>query len=346
MTMGLPMGLAMASGLNTYLPLLLLSLFARFGNVVHLSPRFQWLISDQTIIVLSILVLCEVLADKFPGMDHVWDFIHTLLRPVAGALAAGATVSTDNIFEMALVMLLGGSLATAAHTAKATVRLASSTKTLGVANPILSIVEDVTSLVASLFAVYAPWLMAIIAVLFVITTLLLGPPLWRTLRFNLGALAGGLRWCGRKIIGSASPRDLEASVLEIAPGRLGRLRQLLENGEELLGALEGWRRTGWGPRRNSLLITSRQLILVERRFPGRIRTQTLPYSDVQLVRERGSMLVSRLEILSRQKQDVLLIVPKTQAESAGLAAHKISELSGLGQERSATPRPKLAAATP
>jgi hypothetical protein len=54
----------------------------------------------------SILVLCEVLADKFPGLDHVWDFIHTLLRPVAGALAAGATVSTDNILESALAMLM------------------------------------------------------------------------------------------------------------------------------------------------------------------------------------------------------------------------------------------------
>src|SRR3990172_5165609 len=113
MSIGLPMGLAMASGLNTYLPLFALALFARFGNVVQISPKFHWLISDQTIVVLAILVLTEVLADKFPGLDHVWDFIHTLLRPVAGALAAGAVVTTDNAFELALVMLTGGSLATA-----------------------------------------------------------------------------------------------------------------------------------------------------------------------------------------------------------------------------------------
>jgi hypothetical protein len=346
MAMGLPMGLAMASGLNTYLPLLMMALFARFGNVVHVSSKFQWLISDQTIVVLAILVLCEVLADKFPGMDHAWDFIHTLLRPVAGALVAGATVSTDNIFETALVMLIGGSLATAAHTAKATVRLASTTKSLGMANPILSIVEDVTSLVATLFAVYAPWVMAVIAVLFIVTTVLLGPPLWRTLRFNLGALVGGLKWCGRKLMGAPSPRDLDASMLEIAPGRLRRLRDSLGNGEELLGALEGWRRTGWGPRRNWLLITSRQLILAERRFAGRTRTQNIPYSDVQLVRERGSILIARLEILTRQKLDVILLVPRTQAAFAKLAAHKVSELSCLGQERSATPQAKLATATP
>ena len=345
MSIGLPMGLAMASGLNTYLPLLLLSLLARFGNVAHVSSKFQWLVSDQTIIVLSILVVCEVLADKFPGLDHVWDFIHTLLRPVAGALAAGATVSTDNILETALVMLLGGSLATAAHTAKATVRIASTTKSLGFANPILSIVEDITSLVATLVAVYAPWLMAVIGVLFIVTILLLGPPLWRTLRFNLGTLGGGLRWCARKILGAPSPQDLSTSVLEIAPRQLRRLRASLANGEELLGALQGWRRTGWGPRRTWLLITSLQMVLADRRFPGRIRTQVIPYSDAQVIRERASILVSRLEILTRQKQDVILLLPKTQAVFAKLAARKISELSGLGQEQSASPSAKLAPAS-
>ena len=346
MSIGLPMGLAMASGLNTYLPLLLLSLLARFGNVAHVSSKFQWLVSDQTIIVLSILVVCEVLADKFPGLDHVWDFIHTLLRPVAGALAAGATVSTDNILETALAMLLGGSLATAAHAAKASVRLVSTSKTMGAANPILSIIEDITSLVATLLAVYAPWLMAVIAALFVVTILLLGPPLWRTMRFNLGAVAGGLKWCGRKILATAAPSDLQASLLEISPGELRRLRALLEKGEEVLGGLNGWRRRGWGPRRNYLLITSRRLLLAERRFPGRIKTQPIAYSDLQLIRARGAMLIPRMEILTREKEDVVLLLPKTQAAFAQMAAILVSDIAGLGQESAEKPQTNLAPATP
>ena len=340
------MGLAMASGLNTYIPLLLLSLLARFGNVVHVSSRFQWLVSDQTIIVLSILVLCEVLADKFPGLDHVWDFIHTLLRPVAGALAAGATVSTDNILATALAMLMGGSLATAAHAAKASVRLVSTSKTMGAANPILSIIEDITSLVASLLAVFAPWLMAIIAVFFILTVLLVGPPLWRTFRFNLGTVVGGLKWCGRKIVGTAAPSDLQASLLEISPGQLSRLRALLENGEEVLGALSGWRRRGWGPRRNHLLITSRRLLLAERRFPGRIKAQTIDYSDLQFVRARGAILIPRLEILTREKEDVVLHLPKTQAAFAQMSAVLISDIAGLGQVSTEKPQTSLATAAP
>jgi hypothetical protein len=343
MTIGLPMGLAMASGLNTYLPLLLLSVFARYASVVHVGPKFQWLVADETILVLSILVLTEILADKFPGLDHVWDFVHTLLRPVAGALAAGATISTDNMLETALAMLMGGSLASAAHAAKATVRLVSTTKSFGAANPVLSVVEDVTSLVASLLAVFAPWLMAVIGVLFLLIVALLGPPLWRTMRFKLGAVLGGLKWCGRKLVGAPPPADLQASLPEIPPAELRSLRALLEPGEELLGALKGWRRRGWGPRRNVLLLTTRRLLLVERRFPGRLKTQPLSYERLQLVRSHGALLIPRLEIMNRGADDVLMLLPKTQEPFARMAALVISDIAGLDQEPPSKPRASLAA---
>ncbi len=345
MSMGLPMGLAMASGLNTYLPLFALALFARYGNVVEISPKFQWLTSDQTIVVLAILVLVEVLADKFPGLDHVWDFIHTLLRPVAGALAAGATVTTDNIFEMAVVMLTGGSLAAAAHAAKASVRLVSTSKSMGVANPILSIVEDITSLVATLVSVFFPWLMAIIAVLFIATVALLGPPLFRTLRFNMGVLGGALKAAARRLLREPAPRELSESLVDISPGRISRLRGLLKDGEELEGALEGWRRTGWAPRRAWLLITPRHIVLAERRFLGRLKTRTIPYSELVLVKERTSLLLARLESVTRENQNVTLLLPKTQSAFAALATRRISELAGLSPQPGASQPAKLAPAT-
>src|SRR5208282_2214429 len=106
MISGLPWGLALSSGVNTYLPLFLLALFARFGQVVHLSPRFAWLASDQAIFILGALALCEILAQKFPVLDNIWDFLHTLLRPIAGAVATGATLNTNNTAEIVLAMLL------------------------------------------------------------------------------------------------------------------------------------------------------------------------------------------------------------------------------------------------
>jgi hypothetical protein len=44
-------------------------------------------------IALVILTLADLLADKIPGVDHVWDAIHTVLRPIAGALVAAASGS-------------------------------------------------------------------------------------------------------------------------------------------------------------------------------------------------------------------------------------------------------------
>src|SRR5579862_4322698 len=139
MISGLPWGLALSSGVNTYLPLFLLSLFARFGHVIHLSPRFAWLASDQAIVILGTLTICEVLAQKFPVLDNVWDFLHTLLRPLAGAIASGATLNASNVFEIAAGMLVGGTLATAAHSTKSSLRLMSTSKSFGAANFALSL---------------------------------------------------------------------------------------------------------------------------------------------------------------------------------------------------------------
>ncbi|MGH7866072.1 MAG: DUF4126 domain-containing protein, partial [Candidatus Dormibacteraceae bacterium] len=85
MTSGLPWGLALASGVNTYLPLFLLALFARYSHVVQLSPRFQFLVSGPALVILDLLAACEIMAQKFPGLDNLWDVLHSLLRPLAGA---------------------------------------------------------------------------------------------------------------------------------------------------------------------------------------------------------------------------------------------------------------------
>ena len=79
------------------------------------SPRFEWLVSDQAIFILGALSVCEILAEKVPVLDNVWDFLHTLLRPLAGAVASGATLNTQNVFETIVAMAMGGGLAAAAH---------------------------------------------------------------------------------------------------------------------------------------------------------------------------------------------------------------------------------------
>ncbi len=336
MSLGLPLGLALASGVNTYLPLFTMTLFARFSGVVHVAPRFQWLISDEAIVILGVLAAGEILAQKFPVVDNAWDFVHTLLRPVAGALAAGATLSSDSAPGLILTMLSGATLATAVHSAKSSVRLASTSKTFGIANPILSLGEDAAVVGGTLLSVYAPWVMLGIVVIFVVLFALIGPRLLRTLWFNLRVVAAWFRWLVGKVFHTPLPGTLRESLLDLPPDRLRSLGSHLEAGEELLGALGGWKRSR-GPRRCWLLIASRRLLLVELRMFRKPKVVVVPYGDVVAVRERNLGPFTKLDLVTRQNEGLTVHLPKTLSPFATMATEKIRELAHLPSPDRAAP---------
>ena len=337
MISGLPWGLALSSGVNTYLPLFLLALFARFGHVVHLSPRFTWLDSDQAIFILGVLALCEILAQKFPLLDNLWDFLHTLLRPIAGAVATGATLNTSNALEIALAMMMGGALAAAAHSTKSGLRLMSTSKSYGTANFALSLGEDAGVLTTTLLSVYAPWVMLAIVIIFVVLFAFLGPRILRTLAFDLGiagsALGGFIRWVFRR----KQSTHLKESLLEIAPERLATFTLLLERNEELLGALPGWKRSLGGPRRTWVLLTSKRLLWIESRLFRNCKAQSLDYSEISLARHRNMFLYSRAEFLTQRHENFTLTVASGHIRFAEIAVQMVSHLAGLD-----TPAPQPA----
>lgn len=332
MVSGLPWGLALSSGVNTYLPLFLVALIARYSQAVQISPRFEFLVSDQAIFVLGLLTLCEILAEKFPVMDNLWDFLHTLLRPIAGGLAAGATISADEPSQTVMAMLMGGTLAAAAHSAKSSIRLASTSKSLGAANPVLSLGEDAAVIIGTLLSVYAPWVMLGIVLLFVLIFAAIGPRLLRTLLFDLQVVAGWLNWLWGQVLRSPVAESLRESLLELAPERLESLSALLEPGEKLHGVLTGWKRTGRGPRRSWLLITSRRLALVERRLFRNPKMQAIAYSDLSVARYRSAVLLAKVDLLTRQNESITLNLPRTHAPYGAMGVEKIRELSGLSSD--------------
>lgn len=338
MSFGLPLGLALASGVNTYLPLFAMTLFARFSGMVHVAPRFQWLISDEAIVILGVLCACEILAQKFPVIDNAWDFVHALLRPVAGALAAGATLNADDAPGLVLTMLTGATLATAAHSAKSSVRLVSTSKTLGIANPLLSLGEDVAVIGGTLLSVYAPWIMLGIVAVFAVVFALVGPRLLRTLWFNLRIVAAWLRWLMGTMFQTRRPSALRESLLDLAPDRLRRLSAHLDSGEELLGALGGWKRSR-GPRRCWLLVTPQHLLLVERRVFSQDKVLVTSYSEIAAVRERNFGPFLKLDLLTRQNQSLTLHLPKSQERFSAMVAEKIRECSHLSAPNHAPPHP-------
>jgi len=170
-------GLGIGAGINAYATLLVYGLLARWTHMSGELPQF--FSSTPVLIVLGALYCVEFIADKIPAVDHVWDVIHTFIRPVAGAVVAWASVS-DKIPHGAVIMaaILAGGVALGAHVAKASIRGASTVTTAGFANPILSLFEDVFAFATAIIAIVLPWL--VIAVIAAVTFFFV--TLWRRLR--------------------------------------------------------------------------------------------------------------------------------------------------------------------
>ena len=167
--------LTTTAGLRGFLTLFAASVAAHY-HVIHPSPTFVWLGADGTVLVLGVFALLEMVADKVPAVDHALHAISFAVRPVAAAILVGGTVNTSSPGELVGLMAAGALNALVVHTSSATARAASSMTTFGLANPAISIVEDVLA-IGSLIVTFAfPIIAAILAVLVVITLIALG---WR-----------------------------------------------------------------------------------------------------------------------------------------------------------------------
>ncbi len=162
-------GLSASAGLNAYIPLLIVGVIAHYTDWIKLNPPFDLLANPWVLIVVGILLIIEMLADKFPAVNHVNDAIQTVIRPAAGAIvfAASANVITDLNPVIAIVcgLLVAGSV----HTVKAAaIRPAVTATTGGAGNVPVSIAEDVVATVLSILAIVLPILVAVFVILFII----------------------------------------------------------------------------------------------------------------------------------------------------------------------------------
>lgn len=157
-------GLSLSAGLNAYIPLLIVAVFARF-DMITLSEPFAPLESWWAIGVLGVLLIVEVLVDKVPAVDTVNDVINTIIRPAAGAILFAATAGTITEMSPVLSVILGILAAGTVHAGKSLARPVVTATTAGVGNPIVSTAEDVVSALTSFLAIVLPWMALIIALL-------------------------------------------------------------------------------------------------------------------------------------------------------------------------------------
>lgn len=190
-TLSLALGSAWTSGINLYATVSVLGLLQKFGGV-KLPGGLEALDNWWIIGIAGGLYIVEFAADKIPYVDSVWDVIHTFIRVPAGAVVAYAATSQLDPTVTISAALLGGGLALASHGTKAAARVTANLSPEPISNWTLSIVEDIIAFVGTLLAVFAPILVAVILVLFLIGFLWFLPKILRRLARMLRAVSAYL----------------------------------------------------------------------------------------------------------------------------------------------------------
>ena len=158
-------GLSASAGLNAYIPLLAVGLLAKYTNFLSLSSPWDTLASPWIILMLCVLVIIEMLADKVPAVNHINDAIQTFIRPAAGAIAFAASANVVTDMSPVLALASGLLVAGTVHVTKSgVVRPAITATTGGTANVPVSIAEDVISTTLSILAIIIPILVGTLLV--------------------------------------------------------------------------------------------------------------------------------------------------------------------------------------
>ncbi len=160
----LGISLAACAGLRAWLPLLITGGLVRAGWL-HVGTSFEFIGTTPALIAFGIATVFEIVADKIPAVDHALDVFSTVARPAAGALLAASTFGalggpfSNPVVAIALGIVVGAPTAMVPHIAKSGARVVSTGTTGGMANPLLSVAEDVATAVGVVLAFIMPLIM-------------------------------------------------------------------------------------------------------------------------------------------------------------------------------------------
>ena len=169
-----------ASGINAYLVVLVLGLIGRFTEVAGIP---EGLTRTDVLVVAAVLYLVELVADKIPYFDSLWDAVSTAIRPTVGAVIGLLIAQDAPTLEQAILAACGGAAALISHLVKGGLRLIVNTSPEPASNITVSVGEDVAVAGVTTLAVLNPGLALAIAALLLVTGILLLVLLWsRVLR--------------------------------------------------------------------------------------------------------------------------------------------------------------------
>jgi hypothetical protein len=211
--LGVALGLACLAGINLYLTVFATGL-AIHQHWIVLGSDYQSLaiLGDPLILWISgALYLLEFFADKVPWVDSAWDTVHTIIRPIGGALLAIRVLGqTSPAFDVVVALAAGGaSLVT--HSAKASTRLVTNASPEPFSNIGLSLVEDVAVVGGLALIHFNPALALAIFVLLLAIIIYFAPKIFRAVRVKL--------WLIWKKLNGPADGDLPSNLPSDLPSR-------------------------------------------------------------------------------------------------------------------------------
>lgn len=145
--LGLAASVSLLSGWRLYLTIFATGI-AMYSGYIDLPQNLQILeaLGNPWVIALAgIGAAAEFFADKIAWLDSIWDGLHSLIRPLGGALLALAVIDSSDPAWQVIAFLLGGGAAFSSHVTKATARAAVNTSPEPVSNIVVSSAEDVAA---------------------------------------------------------------------------------------------------------------------------------------------------------------------------------------------------------
>jgi hypothetical protein len=212
--LGVALGLACLAGINLYLTVFVVGLAVNQHWIV-LSPAYQSLevLGNPVIVsVAGVLYFLEFFADKVPWIDSAWDAVHTIIRPIGGALLAIQVLGHSTPTFDVIVALLAGTTSLVTHTAKATSRLVANTSPEPFSNIGLSVAEDVAVVGGLALIHYNPLVALAIFIVALFIFIYFAPKILRAMKAKL--------WLIMKKLNSPAASDTPLTLPVTLPGKL------------------------------------------------------------------------------------------------------------------------------
>lgn len=212
--LGVALGLASLAGVNLYLTVFVTGLSIHY-QWISLSPAYQSLevLGHPAIIIIAgILYFLEFLADKIPWIDTAWDAVHTVIRPIGGALLAIQVLGHPSPAFTIIVALLAGGTSLITHAAKSTTRLASNASPEPFSNIALSLGEDAAVVGGLALIHYNPLIALGVLAAFIAAFLYFAPKILRALKAKV--------WLVLKKLNGPATVSAGVQLPETLPGRL------------------------------------------------------------------------------------------------------------------------------